>query len=130
MPSPEITVRFAARAIDAVRQVAAEEILPRYRSVDAALKSDGSVVTPADLAAQDALVRKLQAIDPVPVIGEEMAAAEQQAIFASAPRFWCIDPLDGTKNFSEGVPFFAISVALMEGARRSRGAISPRRAST
>jgi len=117
MPSPEITVRFAARAIDAVRQVAAEEILPRYRSVDAALKSDGSVVTPADFAAQDALVRKLQAIDPVPVIGEEMAAAEQQAIFASAPRFWCIDPLDGTKNFSEGVPFFAVSVALMEGAR-------------
>jgi len=117
MPSPEITVRFAARAIDAVRQVAAEEILPRYRSVDAALKSDGSVVTPADFAAQDALVRKLQAIDPVPLIGEAMAAAEQQAIFASAPTGACIDPLDGTKNFSEGVPFFAVSVALMEGAR-------------
>ena len=117
MPSPEITVRFAARAIDAVRQVAAQEILPRYRSVDAALKSDGSVVTAADFAAQDALVHRLQAIDPVPVIGEEMPAAEQQAIFASAPRFWCIDPLDGTKNFSEGVPFFAVSVALMEGAR-------------
>jgi len=49
------------------------------------------------------------------VIGEEMPADEQRAIFASAPRFWCIDPVDGTKNFSDGVPFFAVSVALMQG---------------
>src|SRR5438309_786936 len=116
MPSPEITVRFAARAIEAVRQVAVQEILPRYRNVDAALKADGSVVTAADLAAQEALMHGLQAIEPVPVIGEEMSGGEQQAVYDSAPRYWCVDPLDGTKNFSEGVPFFAISVALMEGA--------------
>jgi hypothetical protein len=29
----DITVHFAARAIDAVRSTAAEEILPRYRSI-------------------------------------------------------------------------------------------------
>ena len=123
MPSPEITVRFAARAIDAVRQVAAQEILPRYRSVGATIKDDGSVVTAADYAAQEALVERLRAIEPVPVIAEEMSARDQHAVFETAPMFWCIDPLDGTKNFSEGVPFFAVSVALMEGARPLFGTV-------
>jgi myo-inositol-1(or 4)-monophosphatase len=119
----EITVRFAARAIDAVRGVAAAEILPRYRSVDATLKDDGSVVTAADYAAQDALVRRLRALEAIPVIAEEMPSHEQLAVFESAPYFWCIDPLDGTKNFSEGVPFFAVSVALMQGARPIFGTV-------
>jgi myo-inositol-1(or 4)-monophosphatase len=115
MPS-DLTVTFAARAIDAVRTVAMQEILPRYRSVDARHKDDGSIVTEADLAAQDALVRRLRAVDDVEVIGEEMAAREQQAIFERGGRFWCVDPLDGSKNFSEGIPYFAVSVALMDGS--------------
>jgi myo-inositol-1(or 4)-monophosphatase len=121
--SSDITVPFVASAIDAVRAVAAQEILPRYRSVVATHKDDGSLVTEADFAAQDALVRRLRAVEPVPVIGEEMTALEQHGIFERGGRFWCVDPLDGTKNFSEGVPFFAISVALMEGARPVFGVV-------
>lgn len=119
----DITVHFAARAIDAVRSVAAEEILPRYRSVVATRKDDGSLVTEADFAAQDALVRRLGALERVPVLAEEMPSHEQLAIFERGGRFWCVDPLDGTKNFSEGVPFFAVSVALMEDSRPLFGAV-------
>ena len=119
----DITVHFAARAIEAVRAVAANEILPRFRSVVATIKQDGSLVTDADYASQDALVRALRALEPLPVIAEEMPSHEQVAVHASARRFWCIDPLDGTKNFSEGVPFFAVSVALMEGARPLFGTV-------
>jgi myo-inositol-1(or 4)-monophosphatase len=121
--SPDITVHFAARAIDAVRTVAAEEILPRYRSVSATRKDDGSLVTEADFAAQDALVRRLRALEPVGVIAEEMPSHEQLAVFGRGGRFWCIDPLDGTKNFSDGIPFFAVSVALMEGSRPLFGTV-------
>ena len=116
-------MEFAARAIECVRRVAAEEILPRYRTVSATRKDDGSLVTEADVAAQHALVTRLPHIDDVPVLGEEMPAAEQARIFADSGRFWCVDPLDGTKNFSDGVPFFAVSVALMEGAHPAFGAI-------
>jgi myo-inositol-1(or 4)-monophosphatase len=123
VPPSDITVAFAARAIDAVRTVALEEILPRYRSVDATLKSDGSLVTAADYASQDALVRRLRAIDPAPVIAEEMPSHEQLAVHAAASRFWCIDPLDGTKNFASGVPFFAVSVALVEADRPVFGTV-------
>jgi myo-inositol-1(or 4)-monophosphatase len=119
----DITVHFAARVLEAVRAVAAEEILPRYRSVVAERKDDGSLVTAADLAAQDALIARLTAIEPAAVIAEEMPAHEQLAAFARGGRFWCVDPLDGTKNFSEGVPYFAVSVALMEGARPLFGTI-------
>jgi len=119
----EITVLFAARVIEAVRRVAAEEIVPRYRSVVALRKDDGSVVTEADMAAQAALVRALTAIEPLPVLAEEMASEEQHGVFDRAQRFWCVDPLDGTKNFSEGVPFFSVSVALMEGSRPAFGVV-------
>lgn len=123
MPLPDITVQFASRAIDAVRSVAAEEILPRYRSVVATHKGDGSVVTEADFAAQRALSRRLARIEAIPVMGEEMPAAHQAGIWERGGRFWCVDPLDGTKNFSNGIPFFAISVALMEGTRPIFGTV-------
>ena len=127
----EITVAFAGRAIEAVRSAAIEEILPRYRSVvsnsagasQPRRKDDGTVVTEADFAAQRSLVRKLRALDDVPVLGEEMPAREQAAIWEADHRFWCVDPLDGTRNFSDGVPFFAVSVALMEGRRSTFGAV-------
>ncbi|MGZ5039126.1 MAG: inositol monophosphatase family protein [Usitatibacter sp.] len=121
--SPDITVQFAAQAIDAVRCVAAEEILPRYRSVTATHKLDGSVVTEADLAAQRALARRLARIEAIPVMGEEMPASHHSGIWERGGRFWCVDPLDGTRNFSAGIPFFAISVALMEGTRPVFGTV-------
>jgi myo-inositol-1(or 4)-monophosphatase len=119
----DITVHFAARVIEAVRAVAAEEILPRYRTVAAERKDDGSIVTEADMASQDALVRRLQALEPLSVIAEEMPAHEQLAVFERGGAFWCVDPLDGTKNFAEGVPFFAVSVALMDGTRPLFGTV-------
>ena len=119
----EITGRFAELAIEAVRRVAADEILPRYRRTAAIVKDDGSIVTEADLAAQDALGTRLRAVCDVPVLGEEMDPADQRAIHARGGRFWCVDPLDGTKNFSSGIPFFAISVALVDDGRPVFGTV-------
>lgn len=119
----EITVALAARTLEAVREVAADEVLPRFRSVVAERKDDGSLVTEADLAAQAALARRLGAIVGVAFLGEEMDAASQLAILERGGRFWCVDPIDGTANFSAGVPYFAVSVALMEGRRPVLGIV-------
>lgn len=133
MPSPavpdspdaasRITVDFAARAVAAVREVAASEILPRFRSVAASRKHDGSPVTDADLAAQRALADALGRIEAVDFLGEEMEEAEQLRIWERRGRFWCVDPVDGTGNFSAGIPYFAVSVALMEGDRPLFGTV-------
>lgn len=119
----DITVQFAARAIDTVRSVAAAEILPRYRNVVAMEKDDGSTVTEADLASQEALCRGLAALEDIPIIAEEMTGREQARAWGQGGRLWCVDPLDGTRNFASAIPFFAVSVALMEDGRSVMGIV-------
>jgi myo-inositol-1(or 4)-monophosphatase len=104
------------QVIEAVRQVAHDEVMPRYLKVARERKSDGSLFTQADIAAQHALARRLQEIHPYPVLGEEMTEAEQLASWEKeSEAIWCIDPIDGTTNFANGLPYFAVSVALLKG---------------
>ena len=110
--------------IAAVKLVTAEEIMPRYLKVAHQHKIDGSLCTEADLAAQGALTKKLQAILNVPVLGEEMTAAEQHALWkAGHDGLWCIDPIDGTSNFVRGLPYFAVSVALVREGKSVLGVV-------
>ncbi|MBI5436607.1 MAG: inositol monophosphatase family protein [Nitrosomonadales bacterium] len=110
--------------VAAVKLVAAEEIMPRYMKVAHQRKSDGSLCTEADTAAQGALTRKLQAILNVPVIGEEMGEAEQVASWVGGKQgVWCIDPVDGTSNFVRGLGYFAVSVALIREGRSTLGVV-------
>lgn len=110
--------------VAAVKLVAAEEIMPRYMKVAHQRKSDGSLCTEADMAAQLALAKKLQAILNVPVLGEEMPAGEQHAIWhAGNDGLWCIDPIDGTSNFVRGLPYFAVSVALLREGKSVLGVV-------
>ncbi|HXU92483.1 MAG TPA: inositol monophosphatase family protein [Gallionella sp.] len=110
--------------VAAVKLVAAEEIMPRYLKVAHQRKSDGSLCTEADTAAQAALTRKLQAILNVPVLGEEMPAAEQHALWqAGKEGLWCIDPIDGTSNFVRGLPYFAVSAALLREGQSVLGVV-------
>jgi myo-inositol-1(or 4)-monophosphatase len=110
--------------IACVRKVAAKEVMPRYLKVAQQRKSDGSLFTEADLAAQEALSRELPKISPGPIVGEEMTQ-EQQAEYwlAGEEGLWCVDPIDGTSNFVNGVPYFAVSVALMRKGRSVLGVV-------
>lgn len=104
--------------IDVVRQTAEQEIVPRYLKVARQHKTDGSLFTEADLAAQTALVEKLCAIREFPVLGEEMSSEAQAGLWdRGRAGLWCLDPIDGTSNFVNGIPYFAVSVALMHGGR-------------
>lgn len=110
--------------VAAVKLVASEEIMPRYRKVAHQRKSDGSLCTEADTAAQQALTRRLQSIFDLPVLGEEMSADEQQAAWSSGSEgMWCIDPIDGTSNFVHGLPYFAVSVALLREGKSVLGVV-------
>jgi myo-inositol-1(or 4)-monophosphatase len=120
----EQNVGILSRVTQAVRQVAAEEIMPRFLHVAHERKADGSLFTAADLAAQEALVRALREIRSVPVVGEEMTEAQQgEQWLAGDAGLWCVDPIDGTSNFVNGVPFFAVSVALMQAGRSVLGVV-------
>ncbi|MCC7547056.1 MAG: inositol monophosphatase family protein [Burkholderiales bacterium] len=112
------------RVIAAVRSVAAEQIMPRFQRVGHVRKSDGSLFTEADMAAQTALVEALQRILDLPVMGEEMSAERQGELWTGGQQgIWCVDPIDGTSNFVNGLPHFAVSVALLRAGRSELGVV-------
>jgi len=100
---------------DMIIPAAREELLPRFTRVERQHKRDGSVLTEADLAVQSRLAVQLQQQWPETVfLGEEMTTADQAGLLASGQPVWCLDPLDGTSNFAAGIPFFSISLALLQ----------------
>src|SRR5262249_51294952 len=120
----EVQLDLTESVIDAVKRVAADEIMPRYLRVAHQRKADGSLFTEADLAAQIALTRRLQSILPAPVMGEEMTREEQVELWLEGEEgLWCVDPIDGTSNFVNGLPYFAVSVALMRRGRSVLGVV-------
>ena len=125
---PFSAVMNLAGLVDAVvslaREVTHREIMPRFENIDYAKKSDGSLLTEADVATQAALVAGLQKILPCPVLGEEMTSEAQEALWASGHEaIWVVDPIDGTTNFIHGIPYFATSIALMRHGRSVLGVI-------
>ncbi|HRH80800.1 MAG TPA: inositol monophosphatase [Thiobacillaceae bacterium] len=112
------------QVIRAVREVGRAEVMPRYLKCAHARKDDGSLFTEADVAAQQALTERLRAILPYPVLGEEMDDAAHQRLWREGrDGLWCVDPIDGTTNFVSGMPFFAMSIALMRQGRTVLGVV-------
>lgn len=97
-----------------VKPAAQQELVPLFGEIGFDYKQDGSVVTKADLAMQQRLVDGLKQSWPeYAILGEEMEQAQQQAILHREQGYWCVDPLDGTNNYTAGMPFFAVSLALV-----------------
>jgi myo-inositol-1(or 4)-monophosphatase len=108
-----------------VSRIADRELLPRFNCQDGDRKADGSLITEADIVMQAALIKALEQHWPgIGVLGEEMSNEEQQAALDRAESgTWCIDPLDGTSNFSVGVPYYAVSVALLKDKQVEMGVV-------
>lgn len=110
-----------------VREVAAEEIMPRWRNLaegDVTSKGRDGPVTVADHAAEAALTRRLGALLPGSiVVGEEAFAADPGILgrFREAGPVWVIDPIDGTRKFAAGDPTFDVMVALVVGGEPVAG---------
>ena len=112
-----------------VKVAAKEELLKNFGFSEFEYKDDGSVVTPADLAMQNRLESELKQHWPMyDILGEEMTDAAQLAVIDKAltnksKGYWCIDPLDGTSNYAAGLPFFAVSIALIIDKQQQLGLI-------
>ena len=116
-------VRMVSPVIQLMQDVAARELMPRFKHVTAEKKHDGSIVTEADRMVEAALAEALPRIFDCPVLGEEMAEDAQKEIWREADWCWCVDPLDGTANFASGKRYFGMSVALMHRRRSVFGVV-------
>jgi myo-inositol-1(or 4)-monophosphatase len=109
---------------EVVVSAACEELLPRFARVERGRKADGSIITEADLVVQQRIAGELRKHWPDTVfLGEEMSAAEQDALLQQDKPLWCLDPLDGTSNFAAGIPYFSVSLALLEQGRVMAGIV-------
>ena len=109
VPTPRADLAALAALAERAADAARAEILPRFRRVGVETKADGSPVTEADRAAEQAIRRVLQAGDPdAAILGEEYGAEGDPQ---RGPA-WVIDPIDGTIAFARGIPLFSTLVAI------------------
>ncbi|ASK26979.1 inositol monophosphatase family protein [Neisseria chenwenguii] len=108
-----------------VRHIAQTEIMPRFLNTPSYRKEDGSMLSEADLAAQTAFAAALPLIAGRPVLGEEMSPQAQAGLWQQhhSDGLWIVDPIDGTNNFVNGLPHFAVSVAYIQNGRAQAGVI-------
>lgn len=79
-------------------------------------KSDDSPLTKADLSANTVICTYLQAKYPaIPIMTEE-AKADDFSLRSAWKSYWCVDPLDGTKEFIKRNGEFTVNIALMQTA--------------
>ncbi|MFT6916274.1 MAG: 3'(2'), 5'-bisphosphate nucleotidase [Motiliproteus sp.] len=86
-------------------------------------KSDNSPVTEADLAAHQLICASLARLTPeIPILSEESPDEEIQDRL-QWPRYWLVDPLDGTKEFIKRNGEFTVNIALIENHRPTLGVV-------
>ena len=98
----------------ALALTAAQEInMVRESGFEAIKKSDGSPVTIADQRAEAVIEAGLKKLVPdAPMIGEEAVA--EGRIPDPGARFFCVDPLDGTRDFVAGGDEFTVNIGWIE----------------
>lgn len=77
------------------------------------VKTDRTLVTEADLAADRFIAGQIQQHDPTArLLSEEHQTTSPAGAVEGS--LWVIDPVDGTANFSLGLPHWGVSVARLE----------------
>ncbi|WP_325100154.1 inositol monophosphatase family protein [Aurantiacibacter sediminis] len=108
-----------------MRRVSEDIILPRFRNLsDHQVEDKGGndPVTIADRESEEVLHDALSKLAPgVPVVGEEAAHADESVLKHLKSDCWIVDPIDGTRNFTNGEPPFGILIARASGGEAQSG---------
>jgi myo-inositol-1(or 4)-monophosphatase len=116
--------------IDDVRRIAqeaGEALLERFGRLTASeIQRYGArdVVTSADRASEEHIRRRLEACFPgCRILGEEGGRGKSAREEAAEGPVWIVDPLDGTVNFVQGIPLFAVSIGYVEDGQPKLGVV-------
>lgn len=93
-------------------QSVGDELKKSNGDLDVTLKGQNDLVTEADIKSEQYLIEKLSELVPhVRIVCEEAGQLNDNT---QSDYVWIIDPLDGTVNYSLGLPYYSISVALLK----------------
>jgi len=107
--------RWSLEFLNQVKGIAEEAgraILEIYQQDDVGIqtKQDQSPLTQADLASHHIITLALKQLTPdIPILSEE-----GHTLDGELDTFWCVDPLDGTKEFIKKNDEFTVNIALIE----------------
>ncbi|HUH03839.1 MAG TPA: inositol monophosphatase family protein [Kofleriaceae bacterium] len=117
---------MSAEALEIARAVAGEAAALVRGAIDnvGTIRSKSNprdLVTEWDTRTEDLIRGRLQVLSPgIPILGEEAGASGEPG--GSTSR-WLIDPIDGTVNFSHGLPLFGVVLALEEHGQPTVGVV-------
>lgn len=95
------------------------ELLKVPASTARTYKTDRDFATDADYAIEDQLRELLAELTPdLGFLGEERGHT------GNSEHYWCLDPIDGTTNYSRGLPNFGVALALVQGGEPVFGEIA------
>lgn len=124
--------------LDYIRQVAAEaalsvgdrirRVLKREEEFEVHYKAANDPVTNIDIWAEQQIVEKIRAAFPKHVVvGEESYrqgfSAQITDELQATEGVWHIDPIDGTTNFSWGIPYVGVSIGFSSFGKRLAGVV-------
>ena len=128
-PTASATAYSDELAFSLALAVRAGEVLmahyERLEQID--YKSARDVVTEADHLSEALILDAIRARYPTDAILAE-ESGEHRAVAGEAPtsgkgRVWIVDPLDGTVNYANGIPFFCVSIGMVDGGRPAVGVV-------
>lgn len=96
-----------------IAKKAGKLLMDYYNSQDdlnISYKEDNSILTKADVESEKLIVDAIKKEFP----SHSILAEEGDKLDMDSEYTWCIDPLDGTTNFSIHYPFFCVSIALFK----------------
>jgi 3'(2'), 5'-bisphosphate nucleotidase len=110
-----IEYRNLLEPLRSIAKDAGEAILEVYRrDFNVETKDDRSPLTEADRVSHRIITERLRALTPrLPVLSEEATEGEHRNRH-EWPRYWLVDPLDGTKEFVKRNGEFTVNIALIE----------------
>ena len=87
-------------------------------------KSRRDVVTEVDFASERVALDAIQQRYPDDaILAEESGHHRREGSHGNALRTWIVDPLDGTVNYANGIPFFCVSVGMVEDGQPAVGVV-------
>lgn len=105
----------AGAALDGLR----DRLLASTGAVEVEAKRDGTPVSVIDREADERLSAAIAAVFP----DHGVLSEEQDTVAPATDWTWVVDPIDGTSNYTTGLPYWCVSVALLLEGRPVLGVI-------
>lgn len=107
----QVAISTAYEAGQLIAKCMDKKITPRKKSAGQSLASQ--VVTEVDFQSQNIILKTLLPTCEKYDLGLLTEEGDDSLSRLEKDFFWCVDPMDGTLSFVEGIPGFSVSIALV-----------------